>query len=504
MELDRIRMDKESTLFESYVCRSAMEGGNRVFRREDMVDELKNEMNSINRQLELDNIDKELHDVYASRKEYVTVKHLHGYEMTMWTNNARIALLARTKHLVGHIVAEQVIDGILDWMHEGWYFGETKIETTIRGYVPSINKDNLIQTREDSVRHLPQAMEKIKMRRDAKKKGVVLDESKQGDYRTKAQPIEQNAQNQLIRLKVAREKNRHEHLLNETETTIRFGLFMLTYMYFRAMTYLSREKKSYGHDIVKSVGASRLFTDAASGASAGADGKNRHIGASTNGIGSETAERKKMNEQEINIELRHKKIVSATEKANTGQQRLVERRDKQRREALQKLQVVIKRQKLEKQAIADIQRVWRGWIGRKVARRWALKRAELAAMNALLNATANFIQRIWRGYLGRKEAIKQREEMAKFIALMRLEETQADEDLYWETHNLERMQKKRNDWFTRKILRKKSGPNQIEVMAEALKDHHERKLQAELQQQQKVAQDNLKEDRVGGKVIRKI
>lgn len=48
-----------------------------------------------------------------------------------------------------------------------------------------------------------------------------------------------------VRLKVARDGNDHEHMLNETETTLRFGLFMLALMYFRAMTYLKREKKSW-------------------------------------------------------------------------------------------------------------------------------------------------------------------------------------------------------------------------------------------------------------------
>jgi len=47
------------------------------------------------------------------------------------------------------------------------------------------------------------------------------------------------------KVKVARDGNRHEHMLNETESTLRFGLFMLTLMYFRAMTFVEREKKSW-------------------------------------------------------------------------------------------------------------------------------------------------------------------------------------------------------------------------------------------------------------------
>ena len=502
MELERVRLDRESDIFETDLSRGAIEGGNRVYRRQDLIDELNTETTIVNHHLELANIDKELHDVYATRKEYVEVKYLHGYAMTMWTNNARIALGARQKHLVGQIVAMSVIDGILDWMHEGWYFGETRVDTTIRGYVPSIDKDNLILSQEDTVRHMPQAIEKIRARNEAKKKGIVSDASKQGDYRTKAIPIEIKAQQKITQVKVAREKNKHEHLLNETENTIRFGLFMLTYMYFRAMSFLSREKKSYGDAAVNTKSVHGLLTNQVSTTDSqftNTKTKNANIG--SHAIGSETAERKKMVQQEKNIAFREKRIDDAMTKAEMGQQRKKEKDDKQRREALQKLQIVVRRQNLEKNAIATIQRVYRGFIGRKVARRWALKRAELAAMNALLNATAIFIQRVWRGYLARKEAKSLREEMAKFIALMRLEEAQADEDLYWDTHAMDRMRKNRKEWIRRNILRKEPEVNQIEVLTEALREHH-LKQEQDLESEQQ--QSNLTEERIGGKLMRKI
>ena len=47
-----------------------------------------------------------------------------------------------------------------------------------------------------------------------------------------------------IRQKVARDGNRHEVALNETESAIRFGLFALTIMYFRAIYYLRKK-----HDV---------------------------------------------------------------------------------------------------------------------------------------------------------------------------------------------------------------------------------------------------------------
>jgi hypothetical protein len=83
-------------------------------------------------------------------------------------------------------------------------------------------------------------------RHDAKKNGVALAEFSRGTGNEKSLPIEEAAKLSQQRLKVARDGNEHEHMLNETETTLRFGLFMLALMYFRAMTYLKREQRSWG------------------------------------------------------------------------------------------------------------------------------------------------------------------------------------------------------------------------------------------------------------------
>lgn len=76
--------------------------------------------------------------------------------------------------------------------------------------------------------------------------GLISNESIRGTNADKSRKIEEDAKLNNQKLKVARDGNSHEHMLNETETTLRFGLFMLALMYFRAMTYLKREKKSWG------------------------------------------------------------------------------------------------------------------------------------------------------------------------------------------------------------------------------------------------------------------
>jgi hypothetical protein len=77
-ELERVRLDRDSLIFESDVCLSAQLGGNRVFKRVDLTDELVYESRELERRLDLNNVDMELHDAFAARTEYFESKHLHG------------------------------------------------------------------------------------------------------------------------------------------------------------------------------------------------------------------------------------------------------------------------------------------------------------------------------------------------------------------------------------------------------------------------------------------
>ena len=107
--------------------------------------------------------------------------------------------------------------------------------------------------------------------------------------------------------------------------------------------------------------------------------------------------------------------------------------------------------------MVTIQRIYRGHIGRKAARRWFLKRAELKAMTHLLNAAAICVQRIYRGHLARTFAVVKRTEMAQFIALMRVQEAQSDEEMYWQTHPWSRFKMKRREWLNKKLEAYRGG-----------------------------------------------
>jgi hypothetical protein len=55
----------------------------------DLLNTLFEEMAEVNRKMELNLIDKELHDVLNDKREYVEIQHLHGYTSVLWNPNAR-------------------------------------------------------------------------------------------------------------------------------------------------------------------------------------------------------------------------------------------------------------------------------------------------------------------------------------------------------------------------------------------------------------------------------
>ena len=96
-------------------------GGNPKFRRVDVIHELTWEDTQLDRQIRLNGVDRELHDAYATKQEYVEVKVLHGYRTLLWVNNARKALEREHNKMVAQTFAIELVDDILEYMLEGWY-----------------------------------------------------------------------------------------------------------------------------------------------------------------------------------------------------------------------------------------------------------------------------------------------------------------------------------------------------------------------------------------------
>ena len=180
---------------------------------------------------------------------------------------------------------------------------------------------------------------------------------------------------------------------------------------------------------MKMVRREKVSWEGAQESIGGADaGKKKHI----------TAERKKMLDEERNEKERDRNMTKAMIKAKEGEQRKRLREEKERAEAAKKLMKKMLQEKQEKSSAVVLARVYRGHLGRKAARRWARKKAELEAMNALMNASAITIQRVHRGHKGKVAASEVRMEMAEFIAQIREEEAKQDEEEYWKTHTFAR------------------------------------------------------------------
>ena len=146
-------------------------------------------------------------------------------------------------------------------------------------------------------------VEKMRKRAEMRKKGILRNEARRGQQLEKAWEIEMKAQMRLNDIKVARDGNSHEHLLNETERTLRFGIFMLTLMYFRAMTYVRREQRSWNADDDE----------------IGVKGKGGKAG--KGGSSQMTAERMRMLDEERKVAARKKKLDSVLSKSYVGEAR---------------------------------------------------------------------------------------------------------------------------------------------------------------------------------------
>ena len=122
-EITRVKLNKDTAVFESLVALSAQSGSTH-FKRVDLLNELSAESAELFRKLHLNHVDQELHDAVRSDDEYFEMSSLHGYSVLIWTPNARRALNQEHSGLVAVEEAREIVEDILKWMLEGWYFGE--------------------------------------------------------------------------------------------------------------------------------------------------------------------------------------------------------------------------------------------------------------------------------------------------------------------------------------------------------------------------------------------
>jgi hypothetical protein len=205
-----------------------------------LLHELTVETEELHRQLHLNDVDKELHDVCATRKEFFEVRSLHGYSIMLWKGNAKSALLREQSSLVAVEVSRDVVEDILSWMLDGWYFGEVK-------NTEALIQQQILDSQKVTTPTKASVMKSNENNANNKKGKLSLDsdapvEEEEEEAAKKTDLIE------LSKLKVARDGNEHEKKLDETESNLRFGLFMLSIMYFRSIVYLRKKFKQDGKE----------------------------------------------------------------------------------------------------------------------------------------------------------------------------------------------------------------------------------------------------------------
>lgn len=258
---------------QSSVTRSEMNGDENLYSPNDVIKNLLNEIKEIDASIKLSSIDKELHDAFSTASESVIVKSIHGFPTTIQRESAIQALQYEHNRIIARELAAETLDKILHWMLEGWFFG---LRDNCDGTEVSISHD---------------------------------DSRERGTMRSKAHVIQITSNADTMR--AANAKNDSDDNLKHIENCMRYGLFCITFWYFRTLSRTKREKETWSgvYDAVTSAKKTRL-----------------------------SAERIKMIEEERNIAFRRARMEESMEKARRGEEK---KRLRLERERLEKVSIII-------------------------------------------------------------------------------------------------------------------------------------------------------------------
>ncbi|KAE9351391.1 hypothetical protein PF008_g5964 [Phytophthora fragariae] len=410
-ELERVKHCPDLTISSS-VCMAAVKSGNQAItlRKSDLFDELTSEVKIWEKNLRLKAVDEEFHETFRSKNEFFETQALHGFRQIQHKNKVQIALQREHNVLVANLTAYEVVEDVLESMLEGWNFGERESDRQVLGYVPSLKREGPL-TMQD-LRRFEQDRRKLQVRQDIREEQL---QNAQGLPSDKWKPIEVEAFQVNLTKKAVQKGSEMDKSLTETENALKFGLFCMTLMYFRGLSLLKKQKS------VWSVCAAK-----------------RRAG----GKPSKSAERLRMDREKRNVDLRLRKAAFYEEKARIGQARKQKYHEQKLSAYRKRLVDENRKAKREKNAAINIQRVYRGHLGKIAGKKWMLRRREIDAQRALDHAAAVTLQRAYRGRLGRIAAEDQRVELAEFISQIHAEEAIDEEEEYWNNHKIERMARK--------------------------------------------------------------
>ncbi|CAM9091089.1 unnamed protein product, partial [Phaeothamnion confervicola] len=336
-----------ATVLTSVVPASVGKGGSPIFKREDLEHELSWELRHVRFMVRLSAIDAELHTAGRTTADFFECHALHGYRTMLWTADARRALDAEQSRLLARLVAVEVVDGILQDMLEGWQFGERPNPPKKKKKKRKHYDDDGKRIGDDLVNE-----EKERATRDAEEDRVTSFMLPPGAPGSAWAPSDE---------KVTKPGGPHDLALRRTERDVRFAMFLLTLMYFRGMALLRTQRHAR-----REMEEEPLLDFAVP-------------------VGGRVA----------------KAEAAASRAAQPGQLRVRQRTETERRETLGNFGRYSALRRAEESAAALLQRLYRGHIARKAARRWAGCQHRHAAKHARMCAAALMVQRAWRGRRGR-------------------------------------------------------------------------------------------------------
>ena len=327
-------------------------------------EQIQRELRLVCNKISLNKVDSELHFACASVKRFIETESLHGYKTCLSKGDAIKALHLEQNRLVAIVAADEVLDEILDWMLNGWYFGEreTKLDTKFR-----------------------EVNDKI----PARPGGGLLAEISS----INAKATHRFQEDQYL----AKEQQRQKEL-DQTENSAKFGLFMITFMYFRSRHLVRREKSKLSGDN-DLIGGTKVVP---------------------------TEERARMAQEDKAAKDRLVRLKHAFDRARIGNGRERQRKREKEEQIKETLQCRFRKRAKEANAAQQIQKIYRGHIARTAALLRSSRLAKLRSADALYNESSMTISRFWRGHRGRQDARAVRRATAEFIVAMRSRDLELD------------------------------------------------------------------------------
>lgn len=355
----------------------------------DKQKEISKEIQTITQQIKVAHVDRELHDAYlANDEEEITVTSIHGFPVALSRNDAIAALeREREKHL-GALMTVEVIDDILQWMLDGWYFGQSSSQQ------PSTTT---LQIKPSSVQR--------------------------GSLLAKANTVQTHSNAVAAALNASSQREEQKAKLETMQTTTKYGLFCLTFSVSRVSNILQTWHSSsfnvthflhaFKQQYFRALHLVRQQKEAYDISSRG-----QPI----------SEERRKMIQEQKNAVARQERIDYFMRKAKNGEEKIRQRKERQRREEKRISEWEDKKRLAMKRLASTVQRYYRGYIGRKRVMKIKQERQKEALALAYLNLCATDMQRLYRANRGRRDAEQLRMEMAEFLFSLRVQEASREED----------------------------------------------------------------------------